>query len=313
MRAVTPGIRDKALFQKRTITARISTLGLIYQKQSSVILQNAVASNYCSTEIKSWVLIKFAFLDTLQVIFMKLSEVTESERKVSWGQQFWPIRKSFTFREFSQDYPTRCPPPALGSAWSTASHNHQTSDYLASVWCKELSDGGEIWLTLCLGKDWRSIWELCEWNWMNLSEVCEGTYNGNILEKLNAPMSTVHWNVWKRTRDLIASSEIHVLRFCQWCPALDFYSYTKCLFQVDRKLSFRNNLLMNWYTGCMSDNLCPHQAVLLQTLSFSKSITQTNICSDQEWQFLTPEPYISVTKNNKASTSLQVRDAKWSH
>lgn len=30
---------------------------------------------------------------------------------------------------------------------------------------------------------------------MSLSEVCGGTYNGSLLEKLNTPMDTVHYNV----------------------------------------------------------------------------------------------------------------------
>jgi len=51
-------------------------------------------------------------------------------------------------------------------------------------------------------------------------------------------------------------------------------------FQINRKLSFRNNLLMNSYAGCTLDNLCPHQALLLQTLSLSKSISQINICNN---------------------------------
>lgn len=113
------------------------------------------------------------FRHSLEVIFVKLYEVTASERKVSWGQQFWPIRNSFAFREFSQDYPICCPPPALGSTWSTGSHNHQTSDYLASVWCKELNDGG-----LCV---WGKIREISE-SFVNETEwICQNYVKGHIM------------------------------------------------------------------------------------------------------------------------------------
>lgn len=57
---------------------------------------------------------------------------------------------------------------------------------------------------------------------MNLSGVCGGTYNGSLLEKLNASIGTLHCNVWKRTRHLIASSEIHFLSYCQWFLVLSF-------------------------------------------------------------------------------------------
>lgn len=102
---------------------------------------------------------------------------------------------------------------------------------------------------------------------INLSEVCGGTDNGSLLEKLNAPMGMVHCNVWRRTRHLIASSEIYVLRYCQWFLFPKLLNYIKYMFQTNRKLSFRNNLSMSWYMGCHLDNLRPHQAVLLQTLS----------------------------------------------
>lgn len=101
----------------------------------------------------------------------------------------------------------------------------------------------------------------------NLSEVCGGSYNRSLVEKLKAPMDMVHCSIWKRTRNLTASSQISFLRSCQWCLAPEFFNYTKYMFQTNRKLSFRNNLLMSCYMGSHLDNLCSQQAGLLQTLS----------------------------------------------
>lgn len=81
--AVTTGIQDKGLFLKRPITARVSTLEFIYLKQSSVVLQNAAASSYCLTEIIlfRWILMEFTFFThALQEIFLKVSEVTVSQK-----------------------------------------------------------------------------------------------------------------------------------------------------------------------------------------------------------------------------------------
>ena len=115
---------------------------------------------------------------------------------------------------------------------------------------------------LCPGKEQRNTWH-------HLHESVRSLWSSVQMEssgKLNAPMHVAHRNVGKRTRHLTASSEIHALRYCQWFLIPEFFNCTKFMFQTNRKLSFRNNLLMSWYMGCHSDNLCPHQAMLLQTV-----------------------------------------------
>lgn len=121
----------------------------------------------------------------------------------------------------------------------------------------------------CVQRNIREIPEssLSETVCTNLSEGCGGTCNGSLVKKLKAPMDVVHCSVWKRTRHLIASSQISFLRSCQWFLVPEFFDYTKYMFQTNRKLSFRNNLLISWYMGHRLDNLCPQQAGLLQTLS----------------------------------------------